>query len=255
MHGTVVVRNLTDCDDVVDTRIRGAKADFSWDGRYIAFHAPKTTGVATRSTSSTCETHDSSRDRTARLQSLPELDPRRTVMFSYDGDGYRGFMMATDVLALPASPLPAAPQPVQARRAWSDIFPETIRPTRRWNLVLVWSTWSAHSAFALTNLQEARQWFDRAALDVGVMTAAEPGSKPEDIQPLETRYQIALPRIPLAAPRLALTDADNQIPTTLLFQDGQLLDRRLGAQSFGQLRDWILSRTVADDATKASGQP
>jgi hypothetical protein len=29
------------------------------------------------------------------------------------------------------------------------------------------------------------------------------------------------------------------MPTTLLFRDGVLLDRKLGAQSFDALRDWL----------------
>src|SRR5262245_28300979 len=41
VRGKIVVRNLTDCQDIIDTGIGGAKADFSWDGRYIAFHMPK----------------------------------------------------------------------------------------------------------------------------------------------------------------------------------------------------------------------
>ena len=41
VRGTIVVRNLTDCAYTLDTGIHGAKADFSFDGRYIAFHAPK----------------------------------------------------------------------------------------------------------------------------------------------------------------------------------------------------------------------
>jgi Tol biopolymer transport system component len=44
VRGTLVVRNLTDCDFILDTGIRGAKADFSWDNRYIAFHAQKANG-------------------------------------------------------------------------------------------------------------------------------------------------------------------------------------------------------------------
>ena len=44
VKGNVVVRGLDNCDDVFDTGIQGAKADFSWDGRYIAFHALKKTG-------------------------------------------------------------------------------------------------------------------------------------------------------------------------------------------------------------------
>ena len=41
VKGNIVVRGLDNCDDIFDTGIQGAKADFSWDGRYIAFHALK----------------------------------------------------------------------------------------------------------------------------------------------------------------------------------------------------------------------
>ena len=44
VRGTIVVRGLTDCEDIIDTGIQGAKADFSCDGRYVAFHAPKKDG-------------------------------------------------------------------------------------------------------------------------------------------------------------------------------------------------------------------
>ncbi len=44
VNGNIVVRGLDNCDDIFDTGIKGAKADFSWDGRYIAFHALKPQG-------------------------------------------------------------------------------------------------------------------------------------------------------------------------------------------------------------------
>ena len=40
-RGVVVVRNIADCADIIDTGLPGAKADFSWDGRYIAFTAKR----------------------------------------------------------------------------------------------------------------------------------------------------------------------------------------------------------------------
>jgi hypothetical protein len=92
---------------------------------------------------------------------------------------------------------------------------------------------------ALNDLQRARSYFSQHQLDVGVMTATDPGSLPGDIDQLLERHHIELPRIPLAAERLFLTEAHNQIPTTLLFRNGELIDRRLGAQTFEQLRDWV----------------
>src|SRR5688572_17773234 len=44
VRGTVVIRNLTDCNDIIDTGIGGGKADFSWDGRYVAMHVLKQSG-------------------------------------------------------------------------------------------------------------------------------------------------------------------------------------------------------------------
>src|SRR5262245_9831035 len=38
---TVYVRDIDDCDNVLNTGLQGAKADFSWDGRYVAFHVAK----------------------------------------------------------------------------------------------------------------------------------------------------------------------------------------------------------------------
>jgi len=46
-------------------------------------------------------------------------------------------------------------------------------------------------------------------------------------------------RIALAPKGLALTEARNQMPTTLLFKNGVLVDRRLGAQTAEQLKEWI----------------
>ena len=54
VRGTVVVRNLTDCNDIIETGIGGGKADFSWDGRHVAMHVLKEDGRGTRFRSSTC---------------------------------------------------------------------------------------------------------------------------------------------------------------------------------------------------------
>ncbi|MGH7470788.1 MAG: hypothetical protein ACRENP_22810 [Longimicrobiales bacterium] len=248
VRGTVVVRNLSDCDGVLDTGLRGAKADFSWDSRYVAFHAPKAAGsgydiqvvdlqqrtVRTVTTS----LHGSSY--------FPNWTQDGRLSFRYDGDDYRGFMFAHDVLSVPARPLPASALTVPAQRSWPDIFPETAAPAHELSLVMVWGVWSAHSPNALIDLQRANAYFKQQALDVGVLTATDPGSKQPDIDRMLADYKIALPRIPLAPGRLALTEAHNQIPTTLLFRDGRLIDRRLGAQSFEELRSWIAAAQSND---------
>lgn len=240
VRGTLVIRNLTDCEDIVQTGMPGAKADFSWDGRYVAFHTPRESGRGYRIDVVDLE------ERTVRtVADLPgsSLFPSWTedgrLCFRYDGPEYRGFILLSDVLDAPARPLPSSVVHLPGRRAWSDLFPETAPPDHRLNLVMVWSTWSAHSPTALSDLQRAREWFARQAQDVGVLTATDPGSREDDVARLLRRHAIQLPRIPLAPGKLVLTEAHNQIPTTLLFRDGRLVDRRLGAQSFDQLREWI----------------
>lgn len=240
VRGTVVVRNLTNCDYILDTGIRGAKADFSWDGRYVAFHAPKASGNGYE-----IQVVDL-QQRTVRTVTnlagssfFPSWTRDGRLSFRYDGADYRGFMFASDVLSAPARPLSANPQHVPEQRDWTDLFPETAKPQNHLNLVLVWGTWSAHSPNALLDLQRAREYFEQHAIDVGVLTATDPGSLQSDITRLLTKYQVQLPRIPLSAHRLFLTEAHNQIPTTLLFRGDELIDRRLGAQTFEQLRDWV----------------
>jgi len=48
-----------------------------------------------------------------------------------------------------------------------------------------------------------------------------------------------VPRVALSPKGLALTEARNQMPTTLLFRDGVLVGTKLGAQTFAQLRAWV----------------
>ena len=50
---------------------------------------------------------------------------------------------------------------------------------------------------------------------------------------------ISLPEISLSPERVELTGAFNQIPATLLFRDGVLVDRRLGALSYEDVLQWV----------------
>jgi WD40 repeat protein len=239
VRGSVVVRNLTDCTDIFDTGLPGAKADFSWDGRYIAFHAPKSNGEVFEIQVVDCM------ERTVRtITNLPGSSyfPSWTrdgrLHFRYDGPGYRGFMLASNVLDAPARPLPST-QGIQAAHTWPDVFPDAELPLEDVVLVLVWGPWSAHAPQGLTELQRAHSDFIARKAGVRVLIATDPSSREEDITGLLQRHRIQLPRITLAPERLIVSQAHNQNPTTLLFRDGVLIDRRLGAQSFEELRDWV----------------
>jgi hypothetical protein len=148
-------------------------------------------------------------------------------------------MMATNVLSAPERPMHAKGQQLPTGREWDDIFPESARPSHRYNLVMIWGTWSAHSPIALADLQHARDYFEQHVADVGVLTSTEPTTFPTDIERIRRQNGITLPEIPLTPTHFALTEARNQIPTTLLFRDNALIDRRLGPQTYAELREWI----------------
>ena len=240
-RGTVVIRNLSDCSFILETGIPGAKTDFSWDGRYVAMHAPKPAGTG----------YDilvvDIQERTVRnvTRSLsgnsyyPNWTRDGRLSFRYDGEDYRGFMFASNVLSSPATPLAAQPQKLPASRSWSQLFPETVQPSHKFNLVVVYGAWNAHSPLALAALQQTAANVAASSLDVGVTTAADPSSTESDINHMLATYGIELPRIPLSAERAPLTEIANQSPATLLFRDGILIGSRLGAQSPEELESWL----------------
>jgi len=240
VRGAVVVRGLDHCRDIFNTGMQGGKADFSWDGRYIAFHTAKAQGtgydivvVDTQERTVRTVTHLSGSSL------FPSWTKDGRLCFRYDGADYRGFMMVANPLSAPARPLPAGGTLVPDAPAWSALFPETPVPAHRIAAVLIWSSWSAHGPMALVALQQADAYFHANGIDAAALTALELSSRQDDVERFRRERHITLPHIPLAPNRLALTEALNQIPTTLLFRDGVQIDRRLGAQTFDALRDWV----------------
>jgi hypothetical protein len=240
VDGNIVVRGLDNCDDIFDTGIKGAKADFSWDGRYIAFHSLKPQGSGYN-----IQIIDLQQRTLRTLPGLagsalfPSWTKDGRLCFRYDGPDYRGFMMASGVLDLPSQPLPAVAEPLPRHRTWNDIFPETARSQHRVNLVMIWAPWSAHSQIAFTDLDRARDYFAENGVDVSIAAAADPGSSEAEISRQWSAFQVNVPRVALSPKGLSLTEARNQMPTTLFFRDGVLVGTKLGAQTFGQLRAWV----------------
>jgi hypothetical protein len=239
VKGNIVVRGLDNCDNIFDTGIQGAKADFSWDGRYIAFHTLKKDKSGYE-----IEIVDVEQRTVRTLPGLggnalfPSWTQDGRLCFRYDGPDFRGFMMASGVLDVQAQPLPA-PAALPATRTWKDIFPETPAPKSGTSLVLIWAPWSAHSQIAFADLERAKTYFASRGAEVSITAAADPGSPESDITRQLSEFHVTLPRIPISSAGLALTEARNQMPTTLLFKNGVLVDRKLGAQSFERLRDWV----------------
>ena len=182
VRGNVIVRSLDRCDEIFDTGIPGGKADFSWDGRYLAFHAIKADGSG----------YDirivDTKERTVRTLApsvgsslFPSWTKDGRLCFRYDGPDYRGFMIASSVLDQPHVPLRGVSRPLPDRRTWEDIFPETPgQPGVQ--LVLIWAPWSAHSQAAFDALRRAYAHFARRLPILSVAAAADPTSIESDVQ-------------------------------------------------------------------------
>lgn len=241
VRGMIIVRNLTDCRDILETGATGAKADFSWDGRYIAYHSPKR-----QASGYEVQIVDLQRKTVRTVTELrgSSLFPSWTrdgrLMFYYEDDEFRGFLLADGSLTAPERPLPTVAN-LQAANRWSDVFPSTPLPRRSIAVVMIWSPWSAHSPDALRTLQGLAQSFDSPESDVEVFMAVDESSRRSDAEKLLRRHEIRIREIPITPAHLALTGARNQIPASLVFRRGVLIDQRLGAQSREEFRDWVLA--------------
>lgn len=241
VRGNIIVRNLTDCGGLVETGLAGQKADFSYDGRYIAFHGQRP-GSKHYDIYVVDLEHRTVRNVTASLGGsslFPNFTRDGRLSFRYDSPEYRGFLFASKFLDLPASPLPAGRTELAADRTWRDVFPETRRPATGYSMVLIWSTWSAHSPIALGEMQRAREYFRLRDVDITILATPEPASLEADVDLLLKRHDIRLPSIAISPLGLSRTEGRNQMPTTLLFEGDRLIDRRLGAQTFDELREWV----------------
>lgn len=241
--GQVVVRNLTDCDYLLRTHAAGGKADFSYDERYLAFHAEKSRGVGYE-----IRIVDLIQKSVATVTQLPgsSLFPNWTrdgrLVFRYDSNEFRGFMVASDVLAVPFTPLPA--DDVVARGdgsaiRWQDTFVDPIPADGQFKVVLVWAPWNPHSAEAIESLRQASQAWRRNGDNVTALTAVEPSSMTADIARMRSTVKLDLPEVQTRLGHLARSGAANQIPAFLLFSSDTLIDTLLGTQKPEALADWV----------------
>ena len=244
--GTLVVRSLADCQDVLDTRIPGGKADFSADGRYIAFHAPKPDSRGYE-----IQIVDLQQRTVRRLGGLPgsSVFPSWTsdgrLSFRYDAEDYQGFVMVSGVLDAPQTPFETGRR-VSAEPVWNDLFPRSPAPAGA-AMVLVWSTWSAHSEDALKALQRFSTAHGSAAADrVTVRRTLDISSKPEDAQRMIAEWQVRIPEIERTATLAFALRTATQMPMYLLFDGGRLVGERLGAQTAEELNTWWLQHRRHD---------
>jgi hypothetical protein len=243
VKGAITVRNLVDCHDIIHTNMAGAKADFSWDGRYIAFHAPRLsgTGYEILVVDLVERTVRSVTSQLSGSSLFPSWTADGRVCFRYEGTDYNGFVMARHVLSASARPLPNE-LATRVSASWSSVFDSAATVPNSVSVVLIWSPWIAHAPSALADFQRASDHLRLANPDVEFLTAVAPSSNERNVKALLDRYGIALRRVAFRSKGFEMTDAVNQLPATLLFIGGRLVDRRLGAQTTAQLVEWIDSR-------------
>jgi hypothetical protein len=239
VRGRLVVRPLEDCRDIIDVGIAGAKADFSWNARLIAFHRVKSTGAGYDIWVVDLVT------RTARqITNLPgaSLFPSWTrdgrLCFRYDSDRFHGFMMVEDVLEARPVPLRSFRDSVDVVSRWNELFRDR-RVGERLSLVVVWAPWSAHSPEAFEALADAQSQLSRGGDRIGIYLAVDPFSSVAQANALLARHGIRIPRVTLSPEYFGATGGHNQLPSTLLFVGDSLVSVRLGAQSLQDIENWL----------------
>lgn len=238
-RGTIHVRNLGDCGLSFDTGIEGAKADFSWDGRYLAFHATKPQGDGYD-----IKVVDLQEHTVRQVTHLPgeSLFPSWTrdgrLCFRHRSDQYYGFLMAEDFLSAPAVPLPGG-----ARRkeptTWSELFPETTRPLRDVTVVLVWAPWSAHAPDAFAALDRARRLASARGLRASMLVARDPYSSAPDAERFVSEHGVGFENVQLSRGAFHLTGGQNQMPLVMLFRGDRLVETHLGDPPLQRLAEWL----------------
>ena len=236
----IIVRNLDDCEDIIRTGIEGGKADFSYDGRYIAFHAQKPSGLGYevkvvdlvgRTVRSVADLPGSS--------FYPSWTADGRLCFRYDAADFRGFVMVSNFMTRPAEPLPVAAQAVLASVGWSDLFVEGEARPEEWRLVLVWAPWCTHCGEAFRELQEAAETWRSAGGRVSLFAAAEPNSRQGDVATMARLEGIVAPALRMKREGVSASGAANQLPTVLLFAGDRLVDRKLGTQARNGVVEWL----------------
>jgi hypothetical protein len=134
--------------------------------------------------------------------------------------------------------VPEIPRRSSRPVTWTALAPN-VADRHKCVVLLVWAPWNSHSPQALVDMNRFRNYLIERKADAGVYASTEFSSRPEDRELILSTAPRALPEVDLAPAELARTGAMNQIPATLLFRDGVLIDTRLGAQTFESLREWF----------------
>lgn len=247
-RGTLLVRALDEAKPVVETRLRGGKADFSYDGRYIAFHSLQKVNGKEAYQVLVVDL------RTRELLKVTELPGSCTypswtrdgrLVFRYDAADYRGFLMATRVLDAPRSPLPKAypddaPEPPPLAR----LYPKGNAPRQRVVIVNFWAGWCVHCRAELPMLHQLRKDLRAAGADAELVGACDPTSFQTDRDFILSRSKLDIPQVDLTAAEVNAYGIQ-VYPTTLIFVEGRVAVRHAGALTRAQALALLKAQGIA----------
>ena len=152
----LVLRNLRDCANIQRTGIVAAKADWSADGRYVAFHTAKEHAEGYDLGVIDTVSNTFRRIRQDGSAYFPSWTDDQALVFRSQRPGFHGFVRADDVLTVKAdAPAPTAASsinPETTRREWTGALPEG-----RVVLVLLWAASSARPE-ALREFRQPPIW-------------------------------------------------------------------------------------------------
>lgn len=231
-RGTILIRGLDEQGPVIETKLGGGKGDFSYDGRYVAFHfvqkgADKDTyqiRVVDLKTKEFLQVTD-----LPGSCYYPSWTRDGQLAFRYDSKDYRGFMMATGFLDGPRYPLPETyPGEAKGEGRLSSLFSKTPPPIKKVVVVNFWAGWCVHCRGELPILNQIRKELMKGRHDAEIIGACDPTSFKSDRDFILQRSHLDLPQIDITSKEVKAFGIQ-VYPSTLVFVDGHLVEKHHGA--------------------------